>query len=521
MFFLQRISQDSARILFRIKPLTQIDRQQNRLNITAILSPVILTLVCLTVVALFVVLAKYAPPSSDDFCMAGGVNDHGLFRQLWLHYFEWSGRYSSNALYAVYPLIFGLFDGYKYIPAIMIMALFLALAFFLSRVFRISMFARPVLLSSLCFVGVFLSSMMSPASSLYWMAGAFTYQTANVLLLVIAGLMFQLADYQKQSKNYGILLSVLILLMVVAMGANETSMLVLTGMAVLGLIMHLHSGWKVILPWLIVLLVTLLCFAVVYFSPGNAIRAADFPLRHDLLRSISGSLSVGLKVLWLWLTNPVLIISSALAPFAVVAMYACSGRQLSGKTFFISRKVITFLLMCTFLMPFVLQFPAWWAMGGWPPPRTVDVIFFLFLCCWYISIAAITMRCVSLSGCGLITLPHSREASVIFLVLSVLFGVSVAGSKAVQQVRMDLLQWAEPYHAYLNMRYQQIEYAKSQGHNALIVPDYTQTLPRSIFFNDIMRNPEHWRNICYADYFGLEKIKRDRQQHVPGQTEQQ
>ena len=115
------------------------------------------------------------------------------------------------------------------------------------------MFARPVLLSSLCFVSVFLSSMMSPASSLYWMAGAFTYQTANVLLLVIAGLMLQLADYQKQSKSHGVLLIVLIVLMVIAMGANETSMLALTGIAILGLIVHSHSGRKVILPWLIIL----------------------------------------------------------------------------------------------------------------------------------------------------------------------------------------------------------------------------------------------------------------------------
>jgi hypothetical protein len=475
--------------------------------------------ICLAVVLVFVSLGQYSPPSSDDFCMASGVNDFGLMPYLWKHYFEWSGRYTANALYAIYPVFFGLFDGYKFIPAIVLLAFFLATAFFLSRLFRVSVFARPILLSSLCFICVFLLGMMSPASGLYWMAGVLTYQTANILFLVMLGLMIQLADRQKDSKSYFGLLTVLLLVMVLAIGTNETSMLALTGLALLGIIVHLRSGWETLKPWLIILAITLLCFAIVYFSPGNAIRAADFPLKHDLSRSINGSLSVGLKILWLWLSNPVLIVSSLLAPFAIAKLFQLSrqssrqlsGRQCSGRSFTVSKTMIVTLVLGTFVMPVVLQFPAWWSMGGWPPARTVDVIYFLFLVSWYLTIGAFTLRYLCQGKWKSIKPPYAPGTAVALLLLSALFTAAALESKAYQLARTDLFHLARPYHDYLNMRYKQIEQARVNGQRYLAVPDYRQQYPRSIFFNDIMFNPNHWRNVCYADYFGLEKIKRIKQ----------
>ena len=457
----------------------------------------------MAVVLVFALLAQYSHPSSDDFCMASGVNDHGLIRYLWQHYFEWSGRYSGNALYAIYPVIFDLFDGYKYIPALVMLALYLATVYFLAMIFRVRMYAPAVLLSSLCFVCVYLLGMMSPASGLYWMAGALTYQTANILLLVICGVMIQLADRQKASKNYFSLFVFLLLLMVFAMGANETSLLTLTALAFFALLAHLRSGWLIVKPWLLVLVVTMLCFAIVYFSPGNAIRAADFPLRHDLSRSIDGSLSVGVKILWLWVSNPVLIISSFLLPFAVSRLFLLSTRSFS-----VSKANIVVLLCGTFVMPVVLQFPAWWSMGGWPPARTVDAIYFLFLVSWYLTVGALTIYYLSRGKWHFLMLPYNPGVAVALLLLTGMYTAAALQSKAYQLAKTDLFHLAQPYHDYLKKRYKLIEQAKAKGQPYLIVPDYRQALPRTIFFNDIMYKPDHWRNVCYADYFGLEKIKR-------------
>jgi len=459
--------------------------------------------ICLAVVLVFVMLGQYSHPSSDDFCMASGVNEHGLFTYLWQHYFEWSGRYTSNALYAIYPVIFDLFNAYKYIPAVVLLVLFFSTAFFLSTIFRIRIASRPVLIISLCFTSIFLLGMMSPASSLYWMAGALTYQSANILFFVVSGLMILLADRQKNSKNIFNVFVVLLLMLVIAIGTNETSMLALTGLALLGFIVHLRSGWVILKPWLVLLMVALLCFGVVYFSPGNAIRAADFPLRHDLSRSISGSLSVGLKILWLWLSNPVLIVSSFLAPFAIARLYLLSARQ-----FVVSKTMIVVLLLATFTMPVLLQFPAWWSMGGWPPARTQDVIYFLFLVGWYLSIGAFTVHYLHKGKLRFVVQPYRPGAAIVLLLLAGLFTAVVLESRAYQLARTDLFHLARPHHEYLNQRYKIINHATANGHRYLNVPDYQQEYPRSIYFNDIMLNPNHWRNVCYADYFGLEKIKR-------------
>ncbi len=246
-----------------------------------------------------------------------------------------------------------------------------------------------------------------------------------------------------------------------------------------------------------------LIFAIVYFSPGNAIRAADFPLRHDLSRSINGSLSVGLQILWLWLSSPVLIVSSMLAPFAITRLY-----QLSARSFFVSKKMLVVLVFATFLMPVLLQFPAWWSMGGWPPARTVDSIYFLFLVGWYLSIGAATVHYLGKGKWSLLTQPYRPGAVIALLLLTGLFTAAALESHAYQLARTDLFHLARPYHDYLNERYKTIEQAKANGQRTLAVPDYQQDYPRSIFFNDIMYNPNHWRNVCYADYFGLEKIKR-------------
>ena len=343
------------------------------LTAPARLAPYLVLAASLAVLLVFILLAQYAHPSSDDFCMASGVRAEGLFTHLWNHYLEWSGRYSGNALYAVYPLFFDLFDGYRYIPVIVIAALFLATAFFLSTLFATRLRSRAVVLASLCFVSVYLLGMLSPASGLYWMAGAFTYQTANVLLLVALALMLRLADRQRRGENFLPVWAVLLVVVVIAIGANETSMLAFTALALLAATLQLRGGWNILWPWLVVLAVSLLCFAVVYFAPGNDVRAADFPLRHDFSRSIRGSLNVGAKTLWIWLSNPVWILASLLAPFAFMRLHEQSTRRVN-----VPIAWIALLMLCTLAMPFVLQFPAWWSMGGWPPARTLDAVYFLF-----------------------------------------------------------------------------------------------------------------------------------------------
>ena len=57
-------------------------------------------------------------------------------------------------------------------------------------------------------------------------------------------------------------------------------------------------------------------------------------------------------------------------------------------------------------------------------------------------------------------------------------------------------------------RLQLITNAIKNGQYYLTVPEFTGEYPRSIYYNDIRRDPRDWRNVCYADYYGLRGISR-------------
>ena len=147
-------------------------------------------------------------------------------------------------------------------------------------------------------------------------------------------------------------------------------------------------------------------------------------------------------------------------------------------------------------------------MGGWPPARTVDAIYFLFLLSWFVTVGAITVRYLYAGESSAMMQPYHPYAAVAVLALSALFSFAAVESKAYKLAKTDLFQLARPYHDYLRKRYEQIEQALANDRRYLVVADYQQEYPRTIFFNDIMHDPEHWRNVCYADYFGFEKIRR-------------
>ena len=452
------------------KPVPRATGPQSYPAALARVSPWLLIAICLAVVLVFVSLGAYAHPSTDDFCMADGIRRDGLIRHLWNHYLNWSGRYSGNALYGVYPIIFGMFEGHRFIPVIVIVSLFAAGAFLLSSVFGSKITDRCVLLSALCFVCVYLLGMISPASGLYWMAGALSYQPANVLLLVALGLMLRLMDRQKRSENYAVPFVLLLAVMALATGFNETGMIALVAIAALFPGLHLRQNlrlgratvWSWAIPWVVVFVTTLVCAGIVFFSPGNAARAAAFPLRHDLPRALGGSLDVGLRVLGIWLGNPALLASTLLAPFAVSRLYRSSGRA-----FAVSKTRLAVTGLCTLAVPCVFQFPAWWAMGGWAPARAIDAAWFVFLLGWFLTTGAITVYFRREAGPGPSSRTRVRYADLALLAATVLFTLAVLGSDGYRRARSDLVARAGPWDAYMQQRYALIGDAVASGRQSL------------------------------------------------------
>lgn len=456
----------------------------------------------LAVSLMFIALGQYAYPSADDFCMATGVREIGLWQHLWNHYFDWSGRYAGNAFYALYPLLFGLFDGYALIAGLLIGCLYAALLFALSGLFRLRWHSPPVLVVALGILAMYLLGLRHSASSLYWMAGGLSYQTSGILLLLAIGLILRINDLAKARRQAARHIAVLVVVIVLGMGTNEINLLVMSALMGTMLWMALVSGRRRSL-WAGLLLLTLLCFAVVYLAPGNGVRESTFPLRHDWLRSIEGSLRMGGWSILAWVGVPAFIVGSLLIPFATLWLARTGSRRLRVTT-----RGLLLSVSVTLLMPLLLQFPAWWSMGGWPPPRSVDAIYFVFLLCWIVAVAAFTLRLLPAPAIWSAAGRLRPGAARLLLALAILFAVSLLINGRLIRAWNDLTIHAGPFHGYLMERHDHIESALARGQQSVWLPAYPGELPRSIYFNDIRPDWRDWRNTCYAQYFGLQAVWR-------------
>lgn len=467
-------------------------------------------------VLLFFGLGQFAYPSADDFCMTSGVRDEGLVSHLWNHYFAWSGRYTGNALYAIYPLIFGFLHGYQWMPVLLIVLLILACAQLLSALFNIKFWSLRVQLVALAFVAIYLLGLRHTASSLYWMAGALTYQSGNILLLLTLAFIIRFIERNRLQQSHTAVASVLLILIVAGMGTNEINMIVLTTIMGVTYVAHWQSdsAFKRTSFWL--LMMTLLCFAIVYFSPGNTVRESSFALRHDWSRSVQGSLKMGWWTLIVWTGTPLFMIASLLAPVAIARLYVSSER-----IFRVSTLHLLMLAGFTFCMPFILQFPAWWAMGGWPPPRTVDAIYFVFLSGWFFLLGAISIRFMPLEKLFTEDKQLRRGAAMVLLLLSIMFVFAVLINGKFQRAWQDLWVRAAPFQSYMMDRHAQINRAIQNEQYYLTVPAYQGEVPRSIYFNDIRPDGRDWRNACYARYFRLQGIRREKQKKVKTSAQRQ
>ena len=458
--------------------------------------------VCISILLLFVLLSQYSHPAADDFCMARGVKQDGLVGHLWNHYFEWSGRYSGNALYALYPELFGLFEGYHLIPIILIVSLGIAVVFLITTMVHAKRVLLLATIASMAFISVYMLGMSRIASGFYWMAGAFTYQTGNILFLLLIALLIRLYDQQSMSLPYGKTLSLLIPVSFIAVGLNETIMLATMGVLVLASSLVYRSGKIKLKPWLILLAIASIGFCIVYFAPGNTVRSSHFPLRNDVLHAISGSWNYGLQLLKSWVSEPVFISSIFLVPFFVTRLYSETDRE-----FYVTFKQLIFLLLLMLLVPFIFSFPSWWAIGVGSPPRTVNTIYFLFLLSTYAAIAALTLYIVQ-NRMGSKLGESSAASGIIISAASLIFIYFLFENDRFAVVVGDFKLNARTYDQYLNERYQIIKESLDKKMLAVTVPRYEYNYPHVIYFDDITDNPEDWRNTCYADYFGLESIHR-------------
>jgi hypothetical protein len=146
--------------------------------------------------------------------------------------------------------------------------------------------------------------------------------------------------------------------------------------------------------------------------------------------------------------------------------------------------------------------PSYWAAGGAPEGRTKTILYILPLILW-IPAMSFVRSFITENNIDFRWISHRKP---FVAKLSIVALVALAFTMNIKDIVLDAYWRGSSYDAQLVARYAEIEEAKKSGRQNLIVGKL-HDLPQSLYFGDILSDPEHWRNRCYKNYFKLQSIK--------------
>jgi hypothetical protein len=260
----------------------------------------------------WVYCAFYAHPIADDYCYANLSQHNSFFSEYCKQYFTWNGRYSSNLLVLLNPLLTGSLLNYQIIPVILILLTVAGFYGFLKAIVSRQLNNIYCWCISLGLTCLYLFEMPSPAEGFYWYTGAITYQLANCIALFYLALLIQYY-FRKYLFKQWLHALLLVLLLILLIGFNETILLMFlslhTALFLGGIITRNFAvGFKKLTTLLFA--IALVASLVVILAPGNGFRAALFPGNHQLVHSILFSLMQTSRFVLDWVSNlPLLFVS--------------------------------------------------------------------------------------------------------------------------------------------------------------------------------------------------------------------
>ena len=343
-------------------------------------------LVALAVAVLpYVLLAAYAYPSADDFDYAMDTRLEGYWTAFAHQYAGWNGRFASNLLVLANPMVQGSVGVYRMVAVGVLMVTVAAMYAFVRALAGSSFDRRITAVCALAWCGVHLSVVPALAENFYWYTGAVTYQLSTALLIGQFAAVVRLLR-RRNAGAWSIIAVAAPLALIV--GMNEVVMLLAvaayTALTAFAAARRDRYG----------VTVSLACVAAgvlgglaVALSPGNAVRGALYPVRHELIQSAAITAVQTVRFAAAWSTaGPLLLATALLVP--VARRIAAAHPFWRG----LSRSEFVAVLVAPFVAIPIGIFPAVWSTGVLGQHRTVSVAFAVFLVLWFVATIAVTAR---------------------------------------------------------------------------------------------------------------------------------
>jgi hypothetical protein len=455
--------------------------------------------VCLALLLPFLLLGFFNFPSADDYSYAMMALTKGFVGAQIEWYQAWSGRYISSALLSVSPMVYRSFLGYKFIGLVTFLLFMLSSYYFISALLKNLLNKKQVWAAYVLFSLVYLCEMPSVSEGFHWFPGVVNYSLA--LMLFIAGVGYYLkstnlslakgavADFDRHRVLDALVLSVLSFLLP---GVNESLVVVwlfLIAVLFVGIGFYRRKlQWSLLVP----VFFGLVGFYIVFRAPGNEIRGAAFPHKHDILFTLFRPLGLSVELFFRYLKPSFFLFLILAAPF-----FQQLRAQIKPLFYTKAFRWQTFAVYVGILFLFLA--PAHWAMGGAPARRAMNILCYIHVVFVFLMYAQMLWAKPEKTERVLAKISrfYPRKLQIPVFVLS-LFVISNIG-----EAWADLLFRAPTYASEQQGRVTQMTQAGS-GADVTFAP--LTYKPETLYFSDVTEDPQDWINQSVAHYFGVKSV---------------
>ncbi|MBK9177113.1 MAG: hypothetical protein IPM46_12435 [Flavobacteriales bacterium] len=443
--------------------------------------------------ARYVAVVFFIHPFGDDFSYAVAGMHTELLPRLWDEYQLWNGRWASNPLVLRGPLVLGLEQGlwvYRLVP-IALLALTWAGGHAMIRSFTTGLSRMDAFIGASLLLLISIHLMPDPGEGIYWYTGAISYLLPSALTWFVLSIWVKAWREGWRISRRRVLLVALLSTFIA--GCNELHMVFMVLLHAALIAWRWRQARALDCGLLFVMGAVAVAATVMLLAPGNAGRAGQFPMRHDLLRTLGwGGVQTG-RFLATWLLSPVLLLSSVLflAGWDWIKLHASwsgDARLPSPLPFAIAIVTLIFIAMA---LPY-------WATGLLGQHRTVNATLFLFLPLWFILLASVR------TSWRFAWPPLSaRFGSVAWALLFT--GVLFTGGGG--RVTSDLLSGRlTAFNQQVTARYSMITVARDRGDARVALPALLDT-PWTVHYFDAGADPAGWVNRSIAYYFQADTME--------------
>jgi hypothetical protein len=436
------------------------------------------------------------PSAADDYCFADTAIRYGFWQGQKFYYDGWTGRYFSNMLVHGSPLVWGWYDGYRFIPVFMATALVASIYALINELLLGESLRNRLLATGVVFFMIVLA-LQSTVEAFFWTAAMATYTVPTILTIYLMAVISRWYRFPNGVQK-GLTAVWAGFLVFASVGSGETNLilLILLLITLFGYRLVFLRRFDPFLLWLVG--VALVSAWLLFRAPGNAIRMGSNEAKAgEFLKSI------GMAFLWLGRSMGEWLIKTPIIPFSFLFIPIARRLVRHGspvREFFLLPAGLLTIVYLGLLAATI--FPSYYGLGIAPFARTMNILFVFFVLGWFF-VLTVWVGWLERRGRSL-TLVQKWPAPVwvftgIWLIGSVVF------SKPIRQMSTDLISG----HAATYDR------EMTERHRQLLVSADTVRLrpisvyPPSLFVEDVKIDRNHWWNRCQSGYYGHKALVLD------------